>query len=612
MKDKLKQEKGITMMALVVTIIILLILTSVLVFNTQDSVYIKRLNNLYSDIELLRSKTDEYYNEYGQIPAKIKYTNIGTLKNVLSTKNDTGDFYVIDLEAMEGITLNYGKDYETVKDNSANANNYTDLYIINENSHNIFLVRGIEIKEKDTVKTYYTDYTEPDETTVDIRYIDGILIPDGYYYIGKTKDSSGNETIVISNNKEENVNLNKTNQFTWTKQISQITEVPSSVILENNQEDYQFIASVNNFKGYFKNTEGKVRYVVVNEEQWSEAYTKDTEYKDKNGDIVTIPEGFKISMADTMNTVKKGLVVKDENDNEWVWIEVPEDVFTTANNDTDYEKIKADLIEYAKDYRKGSNNQDYNWDDEWYDGCGLTKDEYENNYKAMLSSVYNNMGFWISRYEIGDSVSTTNNTTRTINSGKTGEAVSKPNQIPYNFVTCGEAQQIANEMSTDPSKTSSLLFGIQWDLVCKFIEENSNLTEADIKIDSTNWGNHKNSGLKLYRGKYIIKPWSSDSKWIEYGINTDNYVTDSETSNDVKYMQLLTTGASNQTNKMNIYDFAGNEWEWTLEKKSNENSPCVFRGGNYGYSGSEYPAASYYQSNTIFKNDGLAFRIALY
>ena len=232
MKDKLKQEKGITMMALVVTIIILLILTSVLVFNTQDSVYIKRLNNLYSDIELLRAKTDEYYNEYGQIPAKIKYTNIDTLKNVLSTKNDTGDFYVIDLEAMEGITLNYGKDYETVKSDSTHANDYTDLYIINENSHNIFFVRGIEIKEKDTVKTYYTDYTEPDETTVDIRYVDGILIPDGYYYIGKTKDSSGNETIVISNTKEENVNISQPNQFTWTKQIPQITEVPSNVKLE--------------------------------------------------------------------------------------------------------------------------------------------------------------------------------------------------------------------------------------------------------------------------------------------------------------------------------------------------------------------------------------------
>ena len=597
MKNKLRQEKGITMMALVVTIIILLILTSVLVFNTQDSVYIKRLNNLYSDIELLRSKTDEYYNEYGQIPAKIKYTNIGTLKNVLSTKNDTGDFYIIDLEAMEGITLNYGKDYETVKSDSTNANNYTDLYIINENSHNIFFVRGIEIKEKDTVKTYYTDYTEPDETTVDIRYVDGILIPDGYYYIGKTKDSSGNETIVISNNKEENVNLNQTNQFTWEKQISQITEVPSSVTLENNQEDYQFISSVNNFKGYFKNTEGKVRYVVVNEEQWSEAYTKDTEYKDKNGDTVTIPEGFKISMADTMNTVKKGLVVKDENDNEWVWIEVPEDVFTTANNDTDYEKIKADLIEYAKDYRKGSNNQDYNWDDEWYDGCGLTKDEYENNYKAMLSSVYNNMGFWISRYEIG----TNNNySARTDTSGTKGKTVSKRSMIPYNWVTCEEAQNLASKMSPNSNQTSSLLFGIQWDLTCKFLEENSELTYANIATDSTNWGNYSNSSIKLTKGKYNTSKFS-DNEWLEI-------IPSVKTST-----MLLTTGASEETRKMNIYDFAGNEWEWTLEyAKSDVNYPCNDRGGyrnSFGYSA---PASHRLNRTKTLKDHSIAFRIALY
>lgn len=601
MKNKLRQEKGITMMALVVTIIILLILTSVLVFNTQDSVYIKRLNNLYSDIELLRSKTDEYYNEYGQIPAKIKYTNIGTLKNVLSTKNDTGDFYVIDLEAMEGITLNYGKDYENVKSDSANANNYTDLYIINENSHNIFFVRGIEVKEKDIVKTYYTDYTEPDETTVDIRYVDGILIPDGYYYIGKTKDSSGNETIVISNNKEENVNLNQTNQFTWEKQISQITEVPSSVTLENNQEDYQFISSVNNFKGYFKNTEGKVRYVVVNEEQWSEAYTKDTEYKDKNGDTVTIPEGFKISMADTMNTVKKGLVVKDENDNEWVWIEVPEDVFTIANNDTDYEKIKADLIEYAKDYRKGSNNQDYNWDDEWYDGCGLTKDEYENNYKAMLSSVYNNMGFWISRYEIGDETATNNNySARTDTSGTKGKTVSKRSMIPYNWVTCEEAQNLASKMSPNSNQTSSLLFGIQWDLTCKFLEENSELTYANIATDSTNWGNYSNSSIKLTKGKYNTSKFS-DNEWLEI-------IPSVKTST-----MLLTTGASEETRKMNIYDFAGNEWEWTLEyAKSDVNYPCNDRGGyrnSFGYSA---PASHRLNRTKTLKDHSIAFRIALY
>lgn len=569
MKNKLSQEKGITMMALVVTIIILLILTSVLVFNTQDSVYIKRLNNLYSDIELLRAKTDEYYNEYGQIPAKIKYTNIDTLKNVLSTKNDTGDFYVIDLEAMEGITLNYGKDYETVKSDSTNANNYTDLYIINENSHNIFFVRGIEIKEKDTVKTYYTDYTEPDETTVDIRYVDGILIPDGYYYIGKAKDSSGNETIVISNNKEENVNLNQTNQFTWEKQISQITEVPSSVTLENNQEDYQFISSVNNFKGYFKNTEGKVRYVVVNEEQWSEAYTKDTEYKDKNGDTVTIPKGFKISMADTMNTVKKGLVVKDENDNEWVWIEVPEDVFATANKDTDYEKIENDLITYAQDYRGGSSAQSYEWKDTWYEGCGLTEEEYSKSYKTMLTSIYNNNGFWMSRYDIGDSTSTENNSTRTIETGVTNKAVSKKNQIPYNFVTPAESQNLASKMKVQ-NKTVSLLFGIQWDLVCKFLEENSDLTYEDIAVDSSKWG---------------------------------NYLDNSNQSN------LLKTGESDKTRKLNIYDFAGNLYKLTLENTSNGN--IAIRSGRNGVTGSTAPASAR-NYNSATRNENIGFRVMLY
>ena len=201
MKYKLKQEKGITMVALVITVIILMILTNVLIYNAQDNVYIKTLTNLYNDIDMLRDKVSAYYSEYGKIPAEIKYTNIGELKNanILGASDKEDEFYVIDLEAMQGISLNYGKDYEKVKTDKENANNYTDLYIINENSHNIFYIDGIEIKENNKIKKYYTDYIEADQTTVDLRYIDGILIPNGYFYIGKTKDSSGNESIVISN-----------------------------------------------------------------------------------------------------------------------------------------------------------------------------------------------------------------------------------------------------------------------------------------------------------------------------------------------------------------------------------------------------------------------------
>lgn len=604
MKYKLKQEKGITMVALVITVIILMILTNVLIYNAQDNVYIKTLTNLYNDIDMLRDKVSAYYSEYGKIPAEIKYTNIGELKNanILGASDKEDEFYVIDLEAMQGISLNYGKDYEKVKTDKENANNYTDLYIINENSHNIFYIDGIEIKENNKIKKYYTDYIEADQTTVDLRYIDGILIPNGYFYIGKTKDSSGNESIVISNTQGEKVDENKTNQYVWTKQVSKIEDLPSSIKLDTNQKEYQFIESVNTYKGYFKNQEGKVQYITIDEEKWSETYTKEMDYKDINGDTVKIPEGFKVSMSPTMNIIENGLVVKDSKDNEWVWVVVPNSVFKKATSNSDYDNIKSDLIEYAKEYRKGSSIQSCNWDDEWYDGCGVADSEtYTKMYKKMLTSVYTNKGFWISRYEIGDSTATQNNTTRTSNSGTSGVAVSKENQIPYNFVTCSQAQKLASGMSDGTNKTGSLLFGIQWDLTCKFLEENSELTYADIATDSTNWGNYSNSSIKITKGKYNTDPNSSDSKWIDI------------TSNKKDVAMLLTTGASEQTKIMNIYDFAGNEWEWTLEYATSKISyPATLRGSSYYGTGTTTPNSYRNYENITNNYERVGFRSTLY
>ena len=606
MKYKLKQEKGITMVALVITVIILMILTNVLIYNAQDNVYIKTLTNLYNDIDMLRDKVSAYYSEYGKIPAEIKYTNIGGLKsaNILGASDKEDEFYVIDLEAMQGISLNYGKDYEKVKTDKENANNYTDLYIINENSHNIFYIDGIEIKENNKIKKYYTDYIEADQTTVDLRYIDGILIPNGYFYIGKTKDSSGNESIVISDTQGETVDENKTNQYVWTKQVSKIEDVPSSIKLDTNQKEYQFIESVNTYKGYFKNQKGKVLYITIDEEKWSETYTKEMDYKDINGDTVKIPEGFKVSMSPTMNIIENGLVVKDSKDNEWVWVVVPNSVFKKATSNSDYDNIKSDLIEYAKEYRKGSSIQSCNWDDEWYDGCGIADSEtYTKMYKKMLTSVYTNKGFWISRYEIGDSTATKNNTTRTSNSGTSGVAVSKENQIPYNFVTCSQAQKLASGMSDGTNKTGSLLFGIQWDLTCKFLEEYSELTYADIATDSTNWGNYSESSIKITKGKYNTTPNSSDSKWQD--------VTVGEKNNTI----FLTTGASKDTRKMNIYDFAGNEWKWTLEYANNSGyigAACVYRGTGY-YSKKPNNSTSYRYGAVINdKGQAIGFRSTLY
>ena len=75
---------------------------------------------------------------------------------------------------------------------------------------------------------------------------------------------------------------------------------------------------------------------------------------------------------------------------------------------------------------------------------------------------------------------------------------------------------------------------------------------------------------------------------------------------------LLGTGISEYTKKMNIYNFASNESEWTLEKTSNSYNPCAGRGGSYGNTGSGYPASYRFGSYTTNSIDIIGFRPALY
>ena len=324
------------------------------------------------------------------------------------------------------------------------------------------------------------------------------------------------------------------------------------------------------------------------------------------------PEGSTIDSTTNENT---GIVMIDSNKNEWVWVEVPATVFATATSNTDYDKIKADLIEYTKDYIKEGCS------DEWYDGCGLAEGDYNTNYKKMLSSIYTNKGFYIGRYEAGIAGSDDNTSlarySRTEITSSSPKAVSKKDMIPYNYVYCSDAQQLANEMATG-NKTSSLMYGIQWDLVCKFLEvkgnwdTSTNTAQYYIKENSTSWGNYGNSSITLIRGKYNIDPSSSSSTWTPFNKDTTNYVTLSKTNSSMVYTQLLTTGASENTKKMNIYDFAGNEWEWTVEKIDNTNNPCINRGGYYGYYGSNF-TSSYRNNNGITISDfTIGLRSVLY
>ena len=302
-----------------------------------------------------------------------------------------------------------------------------------------------------------------------------------------------------------------------------------------------------------------------------------------------MPSGATVIEADP----SKGIVIKDSKNNEWVWIEVPKTtVFTSATASEQYDNIKADLIAYAgEDYRDS-------WTDEWYDGCGIADSgTYTTTYRKMLSSVYTNGGFWIGRYEAGVS----DTLPRTAEGEITGlEAKSQKDMYPFNFVTCSQAQTLASAMSTDSNKTSSLMFGIQWDLVCRFLDGKDGLTTADINSDSGTWGNYLDVEVPIT---------SANAKQSEDSGNTWNAITEVKvTDSDI----ILSTGASNNTCKMNIYDFAGNEREWTLENTSDTDEPCAFRGGCCGNNGYDCPASDRLSDTTSDSYDIVSFRPSLY
>ena len=348
--------------------------------------------------------------------------------------------------------------------------------------------------------------------------------------------------------------------------------------------------------------------------------------KDKNGTIIKKIENvtepwLPSAMTEIINNdLTTGLVIKDEFQNEWVWVEVPKSIYTDSNyttdltensqgkkqvtSATDYDGIYKVLNSYASPYRKGKADQDYNWKDEWYDfngytydgtnwykydgtlvsdylgdendttGCGLTRKNYNIQYQRMLRSIYTNGGFWVGRYEAGVSYHRTIRTLPTVSPMSTSQA----NKEPYTYVYCSDAQKIAEKTATSDKSnenfknyTSSLMFGIQWDLVCKFLENSS---EWDTSIQTAT--------------QYIN---SNSSRWGVYNTKRAN------------------TG-SLKTKRRNIFDFAGNVYEYTLEHPNPYSSSsflCVIRGGNHNTEGTVHPASNRNANKTIEANSYTRF-----
>ena len=215
------------------------------------------------------------------------------------------------------------------------------------------------------------------------------------------------------------------------------------------------------------------------------------------------------------------------------------------------------------------------------------REEFEGLMKSMmvefedhnqnLESVNKYGGYYIGRYEAGDGTTTSPRGSSTLD---TNTLVSKKGAYVYNYITKDNAKSLSSGMySGNGAVTSQLITGAGWDRALNWIIETGEKTE-EVLIDSRSWGNYDNS--------------------------TGNAATNAGPGN-----MNYTTGRSEYWKTNNIYDLAGNTWEWTQETYQSTNS--VGRGGVY-YGGGAYVPAGFRVIGVSpgDQNNNNSFRTQLY
>ncbi len=590
MKNKLlKNQKGITLIVLIITVIILSILASVAVYSGINSIKSARLTTFTVEMKIMQTEVNELYDKYKNGDSTVlnigeDITNNDQAKTVLSTigvastENSKYKYYSIDTVKALGV--------EGIEENE---------FIINIQDRKVVSYEGFE----DDGVIYYTleslpkglynvEYEENDDNVTFDLSCKTISKEEGEIYISNISYDGYVNKWQIRYREQGKENWKTTEYFEgneYTLKVDKLTTYEIQVLNSDNIVSTAQAITLESAGGL------------------GEFQTSDT-IPYLPGDDFSHVEGTDLTT---------GLVITDGT-NYWTWIEAPKSqVFKTATSEKEYENIEKDLETYT-----GTLLSREGYIDQWYDGqgntedkttnpndttgCGLTASEYKSLKETMLSSVYKNGGFWIGQYETGaDSYpATANNDTRipVISQGK----------YPYNYITCANAQIKSSQLNSG-KYTSSLMFGIQWDLVLKHLQVRGGMSVDELTKNSTNWGNYSNSTFSIENGEYTTDPETANS-FKPYTEDTSGYVVNSVKQQNTRV--LCTTGASSQNCKMNIYDLVGNGYEWTLEKSTYVYNICTDRGGSCNAYGSSYPASYRYYNSISYNYYNYAFRSALY
>ena len=298
-------------------------------------------------------------------------------------------------------------------------------------------------------------------------------------------------------------------------------------------------------------------------------------------------------------TVDTGVVIKDKNNNEWVWVPVDDPTIMYEESEAGI-ALAGDTGVKTNKYSKGNilsevdrgtpNSSGYrepdlvtDYDNDTYAAqAGFTAKEATGtegaktalkvmaeslvqDYSDMIESIAKYKGFYIGRYELS---------TKTENGVTVGiEQKDKASETNTNWY---ELYKYSKNIAGSENMQTRMIWGCQWDVTCKWLKEHN----YDIN-NSSAWGNYSDS----------VSP-----------ANGGNYEQNNKKN----------TGSNENWKANNIYDLAGNCYEWTQEVYSTPSR--AHRGGTYNSNGSDCPASirnTYYFPDHSYVRS-LASRASLY
>ncbi len=190
--------------------------------------------------------------------------------------------------------------------------------------------------------------------------------------------------------------------------------------------------------------------------------------------------------------------------------------------------------------------------------------QLQEEFNEMIESVDTYGGFYIGRYETGNLAS---NTTTEPVVVKENESISSVNWY-YMY-------QNSKSVAANDNVVSTMIWGCMWDRTLIWLTETGDKTYSEI-TNSTTWGNYSDSTGAAATNSGSKQPTGTNEAW----------------------------------KANNIYDLAGNVYDWTIEALNTGNR--VSQGGSYTLSGSNVPSSSRSSYRPYFTDSNYGTRLAFY